>query len=52
MIDMVRKHTVEGSGNHKTIMVMANRTQDMLRMAKEVTRTFVGDLNFIQCCKV
>jgi len=41
MIDMVRKHTVPNSGNWRTIVPMVERTQEMLRMAKDVSRTFV-----------
>jgi len=42
MIDMVRKHTVPDSGNWRTIVSMVERTQEMLRMAKDVSRTFVS----------
>ncbi|MCJ1247765.1 hypothetical protein MMC30_004980 [Trapelia coarctata] len=45
MIDMVRKHTVPNSGNWRTIVSMVERTQEMLRMAKDVSRTFVPPAN-------
>lgn len=45
MIDMVRKHTVPNSGNWRTIVSMVERTQDMLRMAKDVSRSFVSPLS-------
>ena len=41
MIDMIRKHTVEGTGNWRTIVAMVQRSQEMLRMAKDATRSFV-----------
>ncbi|CAF9906494.1 MAG: hypothetical protein GOMPHAMPRED_004745 [Gomphillus americanus] len=41
MIDMVRKHTVEGSGNNRTIINLIDRAQNMLRDAKAVQREFV-----------
>lgn len=44
MIDMVRKHTVPGSGNWRTIVQMVERTQEMLKMARDVSRTFVCSL--------
>ena len=42
MIDMIRKHTVPDTGNWRTIVSMVERTQEMLRMAKDATRSFVG----------
>lgn len=41
MVDMVRKHTVEGTGNHKTICEIINRTKEMLSDSKYVSRNFV-----------
>ena len=41
MIDMVRKHTVPNSDNWRTVVPMVERTQEMLRMAEDVSRTFV-----------
>ena len=41
MIDMIRKHTVPDTGNWRTIVPMVERTQEMLRMAKDATRNFV-----------
>ena len=41
MLDMVRKHTVEGSGNHRTICTMLDRTRESLRQTKDTTRSFV-----------
>lgn len=41
MVEMVRKHTVEGTGNHRTIMSCVQRTQDMLREVKQISRSFV-----------
>ncbi len=41
MLDMIRKHTVEGSGNHRTIMPMIDRCKEMLRQFKPVTNSFV-----------
>ena len=42
MVDMVRKHTVEGSGNYRTIMGCVDRAQEMLRVSKQIARTFVN----------
>lgn len=44
MIDMVRKHTITGSGNWRTIVQMVERTQEMLKMARDVSRNFVCSL--------
>ncbi|KAI4088951.1 MAG: hypothetical protein LQ344_005702 [Seirophora lacunosa] len=41
MIEMVRKHTVEGSGNYNTISDLVKRSKDMLYQAKNVARTFI-----------
>ncbi|MCJ1478895.1 hypothetical protein MMC13_007579 [Lambiella insularis] len=45
MTDMIRKHTVPDTGNWRTIMAIVERTQEMLRMAKEATRSFVPPPN-------
>jgi hypothetical protein len=42
MVDMVRKHTVEGTGNYRTIMGCVERTKHMLYEAKQIARSFVG----------
>lgn len=42
MIDMVRKHTVEGSGNWRMICELVDRTNEMLRVSKQQARTFVA----------
>ena len=44
MIDMVRKHTVEGTGNHRTICDMLDRCKSMMYDAKSISRNFVGYL--------
>ncbi|KAL8974266.1 MAG: hypothetical protein Q9197_001493 [Variospora fuerteventurae] len=41
MIEMVRKHTVEGSGNYNTMSDLVKRSKDMLYQAKTVARTFI-----------
>ncbi|KAL6712948.1 hypothetical protein ACLMJK_009503 [Lecanora helva] len=41
MVDMVRKHTVEGTGNHRTIMGCVNRCREMMRDAKDISKSFV-----------
>ena len=41
MVDMVRKHTVEGSGNWRTIMGCVDRAKEMLQVSKQISRTFV-----------
>ena len=41
MVDMVRKHTVEGSGNWRTIMDMVNRADEMLKTSKQLSWSFV-----------
>lgn len=45
MIDMIRKHTVEGTGNHKTIVECLERADTMLKDTKAATRSFVHDPN-------
>ncbi|MCJ1404268.1 hypothetical protein MMC11_007493, partial [Xylographa trunciseda] len=45
MIDMIRKHTVPDTGNWRTIVPMVERTQEMLRMAKDATRSFIPPPN-------
>jgi len=42
MLEMVKKHTVPETGNWRSICPMVDRTYDMLRMAKDVTRNFVS----------
>ena len=42
MIDMVRKHTVEGSGNHRTIMSLIDRARAMMKDARATEREFVS----------
>lgn len=42
MMDMVRKHCVEGSGNYTTAQACVERTHEMLRMFKKATATFVS----------
>lgn len=42
MIDMVRKHTVEGSGNFSTIMGCVDRAKQMLQVSKQISKTFVS----------
>ena len=41
MADMVRKHTIEGTGNWRTICDIIDRTKEMLNVAKFTSRTFV-----------
>ncbi|KAL8783857.1 MAG: hypothetical protein Q9213_004347 [Squamulea squamosa] len=48
MIDMVRKHTIEGSGNYRTICEMINRTKQILYESKTVARTFVPPADQIE----
>ena len=43
MIDMVRKHTVEGTGNYRTIMGCVDRAKEMLQDSKHVSKTFVWE---------
>jgi hypothetical protein len=46
MMDMVRKHCVEGSGNYITAQACVDRTHEMLRMFKKATETFVHGTPF------
>ena len=48
MVDMVRKHTVEGTGNWRTIMDMVRRADEMLRTSKQLQYSFVR-LSFPLC---
>ncbi|KAL9027415.1 MAG: hypothetical protein Q9196_004059 [Gyalolechia fulgens] len=48
MIDMVRKHTVEGTENHRTICELIDRSKDMLWQAKKTARTFVPPPNQLE----
>ncbi|KAL9120846.1 MAG: hypothetical protein Q9187_002595 [Circinaria calcarea] len=45
MLDMIRKHTVPNTGNWRSICTMVDRAHDMLRMAKDATRSFVPPSN-------
>jgi hypothetical protein len=47
MLDMIRKHTVEGSGNYRTILPMVDRCKEMLRQFREITSTFVRPTNIL-----
>ena len=42
MMEMIKKHTVPDTGNWKSICPMVERTYQMLRMAKDATRSFVS----------
>ena len=42
MLDMIRKHTVEGSGNWRSICTMVERAREMMQMTKQATRGFVS----------
>jgi hypothetical protein len=42
MMDMVRKHCVEGSGNYETAKACVDRTHQMMKMFKEVMYNFVS----------
>ncbi|KAI4184157.1 MAG: hypothetical protein L6R41_004948 [Letrouitia leprolyta] len=48
MIDMVRKHTVEGTNNHRTICELIDRSKDMLYQAKKTARSFVPPPNQLE----
>lgn len=48
MIDMIRKHTVEGSGNYRTVCDMIDRAKKMLYDSKTVSRTFVPPADHIE----
>ena len=41
MLDMIRKHTVEGSGDHASIMAFLERAHTAIRQTKDFTRHFV-----------
>ena len=41
MMEMVKKHTVEGSGNWRMICELLDRTNEMLQVSKQQARTFV-----------
>lgn len=41
MLEMVQKHTVQGTGNYETITNLVKRGHEMLRQAKDISRTFV-----------
>ncbi|MDI1489456.1 MAG: hypothetical protein OHK93_008735 [Ramalina farinacea] len=45
MIDMVRKHTVEGSGNWTMICGCIDRAKEMMSASKHVAKTFVPPPN-------
>ncbi len=47
MVDMVRKHTVSGTGNWRTITDMFDRTEEMLRMSKQLSYSFVCALSYL-----
>ena len=49
MVDMVRKHTVSGTGNWRTINDMFNRTEEMLKMSKQLSYSFVCALAITSC---
>ena len=42
MVDMVRKHTVEGTGNWTMIVGCLERAQEMLATSKQISRNFVS----------
>ena len=42
MLDMVRKHTAEGTGNYKMITDLLNRSKQILQDTQQVSRNFVG----------
>lgn len=48
MIDMVRKHTVEGTGNYRTICEMIDHTRQILYESKTVARIFVPPNDHIE----
>lgn len=41
MMDMVRKHCIEGTGNYETAKACVDRTHEMMRMFKQATFNFV-----------
>jgi hypothetical protein len=42
MLEMVQKHTVKGTGNYETITNLVKRSHEMMKQAKDVSRSFVG----------
>lgn len=44
MVDMVRKHTVEGTGNWRMICGLVDRSKEMLRVSKELSWSFVSSV--------
>ena len=42
MTDMVRKHTVEGTGNPQPICAIIDRAKEMLRASRHISRILVG----------
>ncbi|KAL8684778.1 MAG: hypothetical protein Q9218_008141 [Villophora microphyllina] len=47
MLDMVRKHTREGSGSYRTVCEMIDRTNEILQQSKSAARSFVPPANQI-----
>lgn len=47
MMDMVRKHCVEGTGNYDTAKACVDRTHQMMRMFKEVAHNFVSSCSVL-----
>ena len=46
MVDMVRKHCVEGTGNYRTADACVERTKKMLGELRDIKRNFVSlDIN-------
>ncbi|KAI4122253.1 MAG: hypothetical protein LQ347_006571 [Umbilicaria vellea] len=41
MLEMIKKHTIPDTGNWRIICPMVDRSHEMLRMAKDATRSFV-----------
>jgi hypothetical protein len=41
MLEMVQKHTTTGTGNYETITNLVQRGYEMLKQAKDMSRTFV-----------
>ncbi len=46
MVDMVRKHTVPGTGNFRTIDQMFNRAIEMLSTSRHMERSFVSSADY------
>jgi hypothetical protein len=42
MLEMVQKHTVNGTGNYETITNLVKRSHEMIKQAKDISRSFVG----------